>query len=120
MSVQPEAATQPTTLRICGGTARSRLWNQIKCDVVSLPATVPVEVDTGMIGAAMLAAVVLENGSFDDVRMRLAPELERLEPDQSRADLYTRLFDAYVQLSATLSEAFILREHDLELSSCAK
>ncbi len=44
-------------LLISGGTARVRLWNQIKADVIGRTVATAENPDTGALGAAMLAAV---------------------------------------------------------------
>lgn len=44
-------------LVVSGGGAQSELWSQIRADVTGLPVQVVEEVETGALGAAMLAAV---------------------------------------------------------------
>jgi xylulokinase len=46
-------------LRVMGGGARSRLWNQIKADVTGLLVTVPQTTETTAVGGALLALVGL-------------------------------------------------------------
>ena len=45
------------SLLLLGGGARSRLWAQMRADIMGLPALVPHRVDTSPIGAAVLAGV---------------------------------------------------------------
>ena len=42
---------------LLGGGARSRLWAQIRADVLGLPTEISSRVDSSPVGAAMLAAV---------------------------------------------------------------
>jgi len=44
-------------LRICGGQARSRLWNEIKASALGRELGVPVVVDSALLGCALLAGV---------------------------------------------------------------
>ena len=45
-----------TELRVTGGTAASRLWNQVKADVVGVEVAVPRVAEASVAGAAILAA----------------------------------------------------------------
>lgn len=51
-------SSQPVReLVVSGGGARSEIWTQIRADVVGVPAQVVEEMETGALGAAMLATV---------------------------------------------------------------
>ncbi|MAF09083.1 hypothetical protein CMK11_01425 [Candidatus Poribacteria bacterium] len=51
-------SSQPVReLVVSGGGARSDIWTQIRADVVGVPAQVTEEMETGALGAAMLATV---------------------------------------------------------------
>jgi xylulokinase len=92
------------TLLLLGGGARSRVWTQMRVDILGLPAMVPDRVDTSPVGAAMLAAVA--GGVIPDLHS--AVELVRREQRGSRIEpcaehagpydeaywRYRRLFDA--------------------------
>jgi xylulokinase len=92
------------TLLLLGGGARSRVWTQMRVDILGLPALVPDRVDTSPVGAAMLAAVA--GGLIPDLHS--AAELVRREQPGSRIEpcaehagpydeaywRYRRLFDA--------------------------
>ena len=51
-----EMGAEIRSLLLLGGGARSRLWAQIRADIMGLPALDLHRVDTSPIGAAMLAA----------------------------------------------------------------
>jgi xylulokinase len=89
-------------LLLLGGGARSRLWAQMRADILGLPALVPSRVDTSPIGAAMLAAVAA--GLAPDLRTTAEIVQEAMAPilpvAQNRGAYqeahvrYRRLFDA--------------------------
>ncbi|WP_348525001.1 FGGY-family carbohydrate kinase [Pararhodobacter sp. SW119] len=52
-----ETGERITELRVCGGGAQSDAWCQIKADVTGVPVVRTAAKETGLIGAAMCAAV---------------------------------------------------------------
>src|SRR5260370_11375145 len=52
-----EIGLHPLEIRAVAGGARGRLWLQIKADVTGKPVSVPRELETTALGAAMLAGV---------------------------------------------------------------
>jgi xylulokinase len=94
-------------IRSTGGGARSRLWLQIKADVLQKPITrVDVE-EAACLGAAMLGAVAtacypsLDEASAAMVRLR-----EHLEPNPANAEVYQQGYSAYVELYDRLEPMF--------------
>ncbi len=90
-------------LRVTGGTAASRLWNQVKADVVGVEVVVPRVAEASVAGAAIFAAAGI--GVVDDVRAgidALTGIAERLVPDPVAQALYDRLAPAYEDLHAQL------------------
>jgi xylulokinase len=89
-------------LLLLGGGARSRLWAQMRADILGLPALVPSRVDTSPVGAAMLAAVA--SGSAADLRTTAEMVQETMAPIlpvasnrgayQDAYSRYRRLFDS--------------------------
>jgi xylulokinase len=94
-------------LRVMGGGAKSRLWNQIKADVTGLQVRVPEITETTALGAAFLALVgtgayaTLAEASEHIVRFR-----EHCEPDPSTMPLYTEAYERYRQTYFTLLPVF--------------
>ena len=84
-----------------GWGTRSRLWNQIKADVLQVPLHVLTFQETGTLGAALMAGVgggiygSLEEaaGVADQV---ISAEL--IVPDPALAGLYDELFGLYAEL----------------------
>jgi xylulokinase len=93
-----------TELRVTGGTAASRLWNQVKADVVGVEVAVPRVAEASVAGAAILAAV--GGGLVPDARAgieALVRVAERLTPDPAARAVYDRLAPEYEDLHARLA-----------------
>lgn len=91
-------------LRVTGGTAASRLWNQVKADVVGVDVTVPVVAEASVAGAGILAAIGA--GVVADERAgieALVGVAERLAPDPTAGAVYDRLAPEYEDLHARLA-----------------
>ncbi len=93
-----------TELRVTGGTAASRLWNQVKADVLGVEVAVPRVAEASVAGAAVLAAVgaglaVDERAGID----ALVGIAERLAPSTAARAIYDRLAPQYEDLHARLA-----------------
>jgi len=83
-------------MRVVGGGAKSRLWNQIKADVTGLQVKVPEITETTALGAAFLALVgtgayaTLAEASKHIVKIR-----ECIDPDLSTQSIYTDAYERY-------------------------
>ncbi len=94
-------------LRVVGGGAKSRLWNQMKADVSGLPVSVPEVTETTALGAALLALVgtgayvSLSEASDDIVHIR-----ERIDPDVSVQPAYQEAYARYRQTYFALLPVF--------------
>lgn len=85
-------------LRVMGGGAKSRLWNQIKADVTGLQVNVPEITETTALGAAFLALAgigayaTLAEASEAIVRIR-----ESIDPDHQTESAYMESYERYRQ-----------------------
>lgn len=83
-------------LRVMGGGAKSRLWNQIKADVTGLQVNVPEITETTSLGAAFVALVgigayaTLTEASEQIVKIR-----ERFDPDPDAVSVYGEMYEQY-------------------------
>ena len=94
-----EAGVSVTAMRVCGGPAHSETWNQIKADVTGFPVEVPRVLETGLIGAAIVAAVGVGVQPDLPTAIRAMTAIDhRLEPDPERHSAYDRVYQAYVGL----------------------
>jgi xylulokinase len=92
---------------LLGGGARSRVWAQMRADIMGLPALVPGRVDTSPVGAAMLAAVAA--GLVEDLRAaaRLVQEpVVALAPAPANRDAYENAYGRYRRLFDSLKPMF--------------
>ena len=90
-------------LRVTGGTAASRLWNQVKADVVGVEVVVPRTAEASIAGAAILAATGI--GLVEDERAgidALVSVAERLAPEPAAQAVYDRMAPVYEELHAQL------------------
>jgi xylulokinase len=94
-----EAGVRVTSMRTCGGPARSDVWNQIKADVTGFHVLVPAVLETAVLGSAMLGAVAI--GAQPDLpsAIRAMTRIDReLAPRPAVADGYARTYAAYTSL----------------------
>ncbi len=88
------AGQHPRQITLLGGTARLRLQNQIKADVLNLPVTIPHLPEAAATGAALLAG--LGTGVFATPASAvdsLSYDSEVLTPDLARVDWYAQLYE---------------------------
>ena len=93
------AGIELSELRVMGGGAKSRLWNQIKADVTGLQVNVPQITETTALGAAFLALVgVGAYTTLTEVSEHVVKIRERIEPNPATSSRYD---DAYQQYRET-------------------
>ena len=79
-----------------GGGARSKLWMQMKADVLGLPVTALKTVDAGTVGSAMLTGVA--TGIFanlNDAASHMVQEMETYYPRTEMHEKYMRIYERY-------------------------
>jgi xylulokinase len=83
-------------LRVVGGGAKSRLWNQIKADITGLPVSVPAVTETTALGAAFLALVGIgAYSSLSEASDHIVQIRERIDPDPSTKSAYAEAYARY-------------------------
>jgi xylulokinase len=96
-------------MRVCGGPARSEMWNQVKADVTGFPVEIPAVLETAVVGAAVLGASGI--GAYTEVTgaiRGMTRVARRLEPRPEFRDLYDAAYGAYTQLHPAIAP--IVRE----------
>lgn len=96
-SLLPDLVLQET--RVLGGGARSKLWNQIKADVLGIPYTKLNREEAGVLGSAILAGYAV--GVFDDLAAtaeRFNQTSSAVEPSAENHMIYQALAKEYVHL----------------------
>ena len=102
-----DPAYTPSEVRVIGGGASSRLWTQIKADVLGVPFALMEETNYTCWGAALAAGAGI--GLFDDLgsAARSAARIRKLvEPDPSATETYRGLVEIYAGLYASLGGEF--------------
>ena len=99
-----QAATglRASELRVTGGGARSLAWCRIKADVTALPVIRSAEAETGVVGAAMAAAVGL--GIYADMTEAADHMVTRVQHFAPRPQ-YTALLEARLANYRTMKAA---------------
>jgi len=98
---QRASATAAAELRVAGGGARSNAWCRMKADIVGVPVLRANEAETGVIGAAIAAAVGLRlHASVSDAAAAMAPPGRRFEPRRANAALYDARAAKYREVKA--------------------
>jgi xylulokinase len=94
-------------LRLAGRPANSRVWSQIKSDVLNVPAVVPEVLDASVLGAATIAAVGAGRlPDLDSAIEAMRADRERFGPQPATRLTYDALFAVYVDLYPALRNAF--------------
>jgi len=96
-----------TELRVVGGGAKGRLWNQIKADVTGLPVTVPQITETTALGAAFLALVGIgAYATLSEASEHIVHIREQFDPDPSTQSIYAEAYERYRQTYFALLPVF--------------
>jgi xylulokinase len=93
-------------LRLGGGAAKSKLWNQIQADVYGRPVQLLRESDTTVLGAALLGGVGA--GVFSSIEEgvnNMVHVTGELEPDMTSHYIYEEMYQAYCAAYKGLSES---------------
>ena len=83
-------------LNATGGGARSKVWMQMKADILSLPITALKTADAGTVGSAMLTGVAI--GLFDHLEHAaevMVQEMETYNPRAAQHEQYMRIYERY-------------------------
>ena len=82
-----------TKLNATGGGAKSRIWMQMKADVLGLPITALETADAGTVGAAMLTGVA--TGQFADLSAAAASMVRERETYFPRPEMHAKYMEVY-------------------------
>jgi len=90
-----------------GGGARSAFWLQILADVLNVPLAVPRVVESGALGAALVAGVGV--GLYPSTRQAAADVVEivdRVEPEPGHVQAYDRLYAFFLDLEGQVAPLY--------------
>lgn len=94
-------------VRALGGGARSRVWNQVKADVLGIPVITTEIEEAASLGAAILAGVAVGTfASLEDAVARMVVVKDRYEPDPANRAVYDAGYETYRGLYGNLVGMF--------------
>jgi xylulokinase len=94
-------------VRSMGGGARSRLWLQIKADMLQKPVACLETEESALLGAAILGAAATGGyASLEEAAAQMARVKERIEPNPANQQVYDQGYAAYLKLYKCLYELF--------------
>ena len=86
-----------------GGGAKSRLWVQMKADVLGIPIETLETDDAGTVGSAMMAGLACGAfGAIAEAAAKMVRRVGRFDPDPARHALYSEVFARYERLYAAV------------------
>ena len=86
-------------LHATGGGANSKVWMQMKADMLNVPITALKTVDAGTVGSAMLTGIAV--GCFSDLQDAAAHMVEEKQvyyPRQDMHEKYQKMYQKYRKL----------------------
>ncbi|MGB9763339.1 MAG: xylulokinase [Minisyncoccia bacterium] len=93
-------------LRIVGGGSKSKLWNQIKADVINLPVETLITSETTSLGAGIIGSITCGYyKSFEEAVSHMVKVKEVIYP-QGNFDIYEKYYQIYRDLYFTLKPFF--------------
>lgn len=90
-------------LNATGGGAKSKVWMQMKADVLNLPITALKVSDAGTVGSAMLTGIA--TGQYRDLRDaadHMVREAETYDPREEMHEQYMRVYERYKKVYAAV------------------
>lgn len=103
MEAMKDSGIRFTRLNATGGGAKSRVWMQMKADVLNLPITALKTVDAGTVGSAMLTGIAV--GAFcdlSDAALKMVRETEIFLPREEMHKKYMRIYQRYKAVYAAV------------------
>jgi len=94
-------------ISMVGGEAKSKLWNQIKADVLGVPIKIPEVTDAAALGSAILAGVGV--GEYDGVESAVKKIVKIREVYRSNRKLckeYRRVYEKYWKTYEIIERAY--------------
>lgn len=91
-------------LLACGGGARSKVWLQIKADILGCDIIPTQAEETGAMGSAILGLAAVLGVSPLEIAPRFWKYGETIRPNNAHAEVYSRRYALYKQLRAFYKE----------------
>jgi xylulokinase len=94
-------------IRSCGGAAASRVFSQIKADIIGKPIIIPREIEAPALGAAIIAAISVK--TYPDLRTaarKMVHTESRIDTQKPLKEKYDHCFEMYKEAYLHLKEYF--------------
>ncbi len=104
LEILEQSGCQITELRAIGGGAKSKIWSQLKADVIGKPISILNVTEAGCMGVAMLAKAAQTQESIADIADRWVKPVDIKEPIPDNAQYYEKRFSTYRQLYPVLKQ----------------
>jgi len=107
LEIMKELGITPTEVRITGGGAKSKVWQQMMADIFKVEVKT-IQADEGpAFGAAIIAAVggkIFD--SFDEATKEFVKLGKSIEPIPKNSEIYDELYDIYRSLYKPLKDKY--------------
>lgn len=103
--------------RVLGGGSKSKLWNQIKSDVLNIPYVKVVQDEPAILGSAIIAGYAV--GMFDDLAgtaRQFVNKREEFTPRGNYHEFYEKHAEAYIELMSDLQGTYSRLDEISELT----
>ena len=95
----------PEKLHATGGGAHSKVWMQMKADVLGIPIVALNTIDAGTVGSAMLTGIAIGvYRDLSDAADHMVESSTVYEPRSEYHDAYMRVYDRYEKLYSAVRE----------------
>jgi xylulokinase len=91
-------------LRAIGGGAKSKIWTQLKADVLNKPITTVEVTEAACFGAAILSCAALTGEPADSIARSWVKTGPVIHPRPENSEVYSSRFQTYKKLYPTLKE----------------
>ena len=93
MEALKDSGIKFTKLHATGGGARSRVWMQMKADILNMPITALKTIDAGTVGCAMLTGIAI--GLFDSLENAATHMVEETVTYMPRPEMHEAYMNVY-------------------------
>ena len=104
LNILEESGIVIDELRAIGGGAKSKIWLQLKADILNKPITRVKVTEAGCLGAAMLACAAGQKTKIKDLVNNWVQTDSLIEPNVSNAEYYQEHFLKYKKLYSVLKK----------------
>ena len=102
LSILEQSGIVIDELRAVGGGSKSKVWTQLKADILNKPIITVAVTETGCFGAAMLAKAAVTGIPLKQIVSEWVKTSQNIFPQKEFAEHYEKQFQKYLKLYPTL------------------